>query len=1450
MINKSWKKLLSVLLSVAMLLSLMPGIGLIASADTVSFTKVTDASQITAENIGTCTADEAKAWALANWGDLLENSFHAEIAFYSNTGELYYVHVYQGIDEQSFLQYFDNLTDTTSISDLQGWFADGHSVFICTPAAAPATSTVSFTKVTDASDITADNIGACTFDDAKAWALANWNTVASTTAASFWFAYYDGADLKAFNFYPELGKDEFETKPASAATAVGIDDLTLCYNYSDDVWLCTPTAAPAVTFTIVTNADQIAADNIGECTFDEAKAWVYDNWDAVTNGVDSTKYIDILYIVNGSARLIGFSTADCTNKDVFQADIQSDSNADLAAIKNYYNYGADVVYICSKAAAPAVSFTIVTDGDQVAADSIGECTFDEAKAWVYDNWDAVTNGVAPSKYIDIVYIVSGSARMIAFFTDECTDKDVFKLTIQSDFDADLAVIKDYYNSGSDVVYVCSKAAAPAHVHSLTPHAAEDAGCTIAGNSAYWYCQDCNKYFSDENGETEIAENSWVIQALGHNYENVAYSSDDTQHWKVCARCSEDSEKQNHTWGSALYVWGDNNSTVTASHGCTQCGKQVSETVNTTASVSGANCTEPERTTYTANFTKDGFVQQVKSGVQTGPALGHNYENVPYSSNETEHWRHCSRCNAESDHQNHTWGEATYTWSGDNSTVTASHSCVICGKQVSETVDTTSQVTAAATCTTAELATYTATFTKDGFTTQTKPNVETSPATGHDFSYAGLNETIIATCSHNGCEYHSNGAFIVIHAPALTTYGGAESASATLEGVDAFNAATGLSVSENAIQYYNTKIDGMEILKDGLPLPSPAGAGTYWAEIKIQNATAYVVYTIAKANPTANDFIFSEPDNLNYNGNNKMATVIPQDGVDGMGDATVRYYSDAARTNEVDYAKNAGTYYVGITVNEGDNYNAASAVLYDSSWKFTVAKADPTYTAPTGLTATYGDALSSVSLPDGWTWEADLTTPVGNAGSNVFKAKFTPNDTDNYNVVEHVNVTVSVGKAASSAATVTAIEWTFDGTAHALLAVTGEAVGGTMQYALGTAAAPGTFGDSIPEATDPDTYYVWYKVAGDANHNDTDAVLVTVVVAHDEALDAVIAAIDAIGPVTEVLADQKAKIDAARAGYNALTPEQQTLVTNYTTLLGAEADYKALFVFDANTQITISGVEKYGETLTAAAIDVPAFITDAVVRWYNEDGDLLGTGETYTLTAAEIGKSVRAELYSAEANDAVTSDFTGLIGKGVIKNYTLPTAAHVTYPQTLAEATLTGGDTGDIEGVWAWATPAAQPTSAQSGSSFELTFTPTGIYADLYEGFTTRLAVVVDPAPFEPQSIEDTASGLTFDAEFAQNVEIELTDIAYSQSAYLALLRASKKDDSGMTRLVLLKTIVFTIGGEAADEAYNGAVTVTSYVGAKLAGQTVSVWFFIDGEPVNYVGTVGYDGVLVIENVAL
>lgn len=100
--------------------------------------------------------------------------------------------------------------------------------------------------------------------------------------------------------------------------------------------------------------------------------------------------------------------------------------------------------------------------------------------------------------------------------------------------------------------------------------------------------------------------------------------------------------------------------------------------------------------------------------------------------------------------------------------------------------------------------------------------------------------------------------------------------------------------------------------------------------------------------------------------------------------------------------NAGDYTVWYKVVGDSNHSDTQPVKVD----VTIAKATPDYTVPTGLTATYGNTLNDVTLPDGWAWDAP-DTAVGNVGNNTFSATYTPSDTTNYNTVtENLTVTVS------------------------------------------------------------------------------------------------------------------------------------------------------------------------------------------------------------------------------------------------------------------------------------------------------------------------------------------------------------------------------------------------------------------------------------------------------------
>lgn len=57
----------------------------------------------------------------------------------------------------------------------------------------------------------------------------------------------------------------------------------------------------------------------------------------------------------------------------------------------------------------------------------------------------------------------------------------------------------------------------AHVMEETP--AKEATCTEDGNTAFRTCQECGRYFSDAEGETEIEKDSWIIKATGHSWDD-------------------------------------------------------------------------------------------------------------------------------------------------------------------------------------------------------------------------------------------------------------------------------------------------------------------------------------------------------------------------------------------------------------------------------------------------------------------------------------------------------------------------------------------------------------------------------------------------------------------------------------------------------------------------------------------------------------------------------------------------------------------------------------------------------------------------------------------------------------------------------------------------------------------------------------------------------------------
>ena len=106
--------------------------------------------------------------------------------------------------------------------------------------------------------------------------------------------------------------------------------------------------------------------------------------------------------------------------------------------------------------------------------------------------------------------------------------------------------------------------------------------------------------------------------------------------------------------------------------------------------------------------------------------------------------------------------------------------------------------------------------------------------------------------------------------------------------------------------------------------------------------------------------------------------------------------------------NAGSNTFKVTYTPADPANYQT--IADIEVTIEVSKATPAYELPKDRTAVYGQTLKDVTLPEGFSWQDDEDTAVGNAGSNTFKATYTPADTANYQTVADIEVTIEVSKA--------------------------------------------------------------------------------------------------------------------------------------------------------------------------------------------------------------------------------------------------------------------------------------------------------------------------------------------------------------------------------------------------------------------------------------------------------
>lgn len=238
---------------------------------------------------------------------------------------------------------------------------------------------------------------------------------------------------------------------------------------------------------------------------------------------------------------------------------------------------------------------------------------------------------------------------------------------------------------------------------------------------------------------------------------------------------------------------------------------------------------------------------------------------------------------------------------------------------------------------------------------------------HDWSYTASGASITAECANADCPVTS-GLTLTLVAPTNLGYDGTAKNASFQAGYDA-------SAFNDATIVYK---------KDGVSISQCIDAGTYEASVTFKDATAKLEFTIEQADTPAHEI----PTGLEAVYGNKLSSVTlpvcwswknPNDLVGNVGDRT----------------------HVAIFTPEDHNYKAVEENVI-----ITVKKANPTYFVPTDIEAPYDVALSTIGLPEGFSW-MDGTQKTSVWGENTFKGRYTPSDTINYNIIENIDIKVNV-----------------------------------------------------------------------------------------------------------------------------------------------------------------------------------------------------------------------------------------------------------------------------------------------------------------------------------------------------------------------------------------------------------------------------------------------------------
>ena len=377
------------------------------------------------------------------------------------------------------------------------------------------------------------------------------------------------------------------------------------------------------------------------------------------------------------------------------------------------------------------------------------------------------------------------------------------------------------------------------------------------------------------------------------------------------------------------------------------------------------------------------------------------------------------------------------------------------------------------------------------------------------------------------------------------------------------------------------------------------------------------------------------------------------------------------------------------------------------------------------------------------------------------------------------VTIKVNKATPTFTAPTAQEnLTYTGQEQALITAGSVTSGGTMQYSL---TENGTYSQDIPTGTDAGAYTVWYRVIGDANHNDTAPASVAVSIGKK--------------PLTIT------GVTVAPKPYDGTTNADISSVTFDNVTLNRGTDYTVTASFDdagvgngKNVTATVTLTEQTAKNyaLEQSSFPTTGSITKAAAPDFTKETALTivnGHEKTYTVTLPALPTLETPKAYGAltyeigeiklndgyytsgakvengeltlpiQKNDVETTGSVGTVTVVIksinYKDITLTvkvsavnqikpvpdgtiTATPITYGNELSASTITGTMQDPVTGVavngtFTWDTPAVKLNAGSHNAKW--TFTPDKSYGGKYTTNTGTATVTVNPKAV-------TVSGIT------------------------------------------------------------------------------------------------------------